>query len=261
MSPCWTAGYLSTGTQFSAQGIVQALRCAHLLKSRVGNSLGKCGNCLQVVQRLALKNHFVAVVPDWHSPCTSSEGDSFALRRRGSQGTWNMQKVLWIALALLFVTTVAPAAFGETFYPATFTCYPEPCASVPIAPDVSFPSPTLDITLLGAFFSVTLNSSDLPGDAYVWNLQFKDSTGHGGPAIPEVAVSDVTNGTGGDFGQTGDPLIGSSTNEEGCLTFTSTCPSPATPPPPPVCTPEPASINFMLTGVGLVVLLIVTRKP
>jgi hypothetical protein len=82
-----------------------------------------------------------------------------------------------------------------------------------------------------AFFSVTLNSSDLPDDNYVWNLQFKDSTGHG-PAIPEIAISDVINGTAGDVGQTSDPLIGSSTNEEGCLTFTSTCPLP-TPPPQP----------------------------
>jgi hypothetical protein len=128
-----------------------------------------------------------------------------------------------------------------------FTCYPEPCVSVPTAPDITFPSQTLDITLLGAFFSVTLNSSDLPDDNYVWNLQFKDSTGHGGPAIPEIAISDVTNGTAGDVGQTSDPLIGSSTNEEGCLTFTSTCPLPT---PPPVSTPEPGTPSLMLVGSG-----------
>jgi hypothetical protein len=169
-----------------------------------------------------------------------------------------MRKSLWIILAALFVAIGAPTASAETMYDATFTCYPEPCASVPTAPDVPFPSPTLDITLLGAFFSVALNSSDLPDDNYVWNLQFKDSTGHGGPAIPEIAISDVTKGTAGDIGQTSDPLIGSSANEEGCLTFTSTCPLPI---PPPVCTPEPGSVTLMLAGVGLLGLLMVIRKP
>jgi hypothetical protein len=163
-----------------------------------------------------------------------------------------MRKSLWIILAALFVAIGAPTASADAMHQATFTCYPEPCVSVPTAPDITFPSQTLDITLLGAFFSVTLNSSDLPDDNYVWNLQFKDSTGHGGPAIPEIAISDVTNGTAGDVGQTSDPLIGSSTNEEGCLTFTSTCRLPT---PPPVSTPEPGTPSLMLVGFGLVLVM------
>jgi hypothetical protein len=167
-------------------------------------------------------------------------------------GIWNVRKSLWIILAPLFVVFGAPIASADATYQATFTCYPEPCASVPTAPEVTFPSPTLDITLLGAFFSLSLNSSDLPDDNYVWNLQFKDSTGQGGPAIPEIAISDVTNATAGDVGQTSDLLIGSSTNEEGCLAFTSTCPLPT---PPPVSASEPGTANLMLAGIGLVLVM------
>jgi hypothetical protein len=61
-----------------------------------------------------------------------------------------MRKSLWIILAALFVAIGAPTASADAMHQVTFTCYPEPCVSVPTAPDITFPSQTLDITLLGA---------------------------------------------------------------------------------------------------------------
>jgi hypothetical protein len=71
--------------------------------------------------------------------------------------------VLCLAFALCFA---APNAHADS-YSATFTVTVG-LAPLPTALDVTFPSPTLDITWQGAAFAITLPSSSLSTDSYIW---------------------------------------------------------------------------------------------
>ncbi len=145
-----------------------------------------------------------------------------------------MRKSLWIMLALLVVIG-APAAHADSFA-VTFTGTVG-VAPAPTALDVTFPSPTLDITWQGVAFALTLPSSSLSTDSYIWNSSVFCP-------IPitctaQIGIIDQTNFS---FTSSSSPVpsfsfpIGA-----GNLTFT-----------PVTTAPEPSSVALMLLGVGLV---------
>jgi hypothetical protein len=142
--------------------------------------------------------------------------------------------VLCLAFALSFA---APNAQADSFTPVfnTSTCFNRlgPCP-LPIAPDVTFPSPTtIDVTFAGLSQVVAIPSGDAPGDTYSW-------IAYAFPATQFISFTlvDTTNGEG--FYVCGGSS-GESNNSCGQLTFTVA-----------TATPEPSSLAFMLSGVGLV---------
>jgi hypothetical protein len=92
-----------------------------------------------------------------------------------------MRRLLWVLAPL--VVLGAPAAHADSYTP-TFDCSIQSCTTPPIAPDVTFPSPSLIITFNGVTFDLpTFFSNQLPGDTYAWD---SSSGCSGGPGIPPV---------------------------------------------------------------------------
>jgi len=140
-----------------------------------------------------------------------------------------MRKSLWIVLALLVVSG-APVAHADSFS-VTFTSD----VALPTAMDVTFPSPTLDITWQGTAFTIAFPSSFLPGDRYGWGsaedmsafrMLITDFT-----LIQSVSSNNV-------------PLPAGFVLGAGNLTFT-----------PTAAAPEPSSVALMLLGVGFLFLM------
>ena len=155
-----------------------------------------------------------------------------------------MLKPLLILGTLLMVVVAAPNAHADSS-PVTFTCN-APCTSVPTAPSVTFPSPTLDITWDTVNVDITLNFADAASDSYTWSAQIvHDSAGPAGGL--EFNIFDIT---------TGDSFIGfppiilavspPDASDSGTLSFTAVA-----------ATPEPGSVTLMLAGIGC---LLVLRK-
>ena len=140
--------------------------------------------------------------------------------------------VVCLVFALCFA---APYAQADSFTPV-FTCSGS-CLFLPTALDVSFPSPTLTITLAGTTFSLTLPAADLPGDAYRWNAT--TNTDHGGE-LADFTIHDDTANTLTHVDLR--PFDMHPNHFDGPLTFT----------PVATATPEPSSLAFMLSGVGIV---------
>jgi PEP-CTERM motif-containing protein len=160
-----------------------------------------------------------------------------------------MRKLLWIVLAAIIVGIGASNAHANTLYTPTFTCTQVGgCTSVPTAPDVSFPSPTIINETWDGFFNFgggnILPSPSSPTDTFTWTNSVTTCVGCGlnGETI-EIAgfsVVDATinvNSLDAIDGVTG-PLV----SDSGTLTFT----------PVATATPEPSSVALMLAGVGLV---------
>jgi hypothetical protein len=150
-----------------------------------------------------------------------------------------MPRLLLILVTLLMVVVAAPNAYADSS-PVTFTCN-APCTSVPTAPNVTFPSPTLVITWDTVSVDIPLNFADAPSDTYTWSAQIvHDSVGPAGGL--GFSILDVTTG---DFFSGFPPIILSisppNASDSGTLSFTSVA-----------ATPEPSSLALMLSGVGLV---------
>jgi len=144
-----------------------------------------------------------------------------------------MRKSLWIILAVLLVTIAAPNAHADSFS-VTFTSqfgHPPPTAM-----DVTFPSPTLDITWQGIAFTVAFPSSFLPGDSYGWGTQASGTN-------VTMFIEDFTVGLPFIFSDIVSVPAGF-VHDAGNLTFT-----------PTVAAPEPSSIALMLLGIGLVLVM------
>jgi hypothetical protein len=150
-----------------------------------------------------------------------------------------MRKSLLILVTLLMVVVAAPNAYSDSS-PPTFTCN-VPCTSVPTAPNVTFPSPTLDITWDTVSVDIPLIFPDAASDAYTWSAAIvDDSVGPGGGF--EFTLLDVTTGN---FFPGFPPIILAvappNASDSGTLSFTSSV----------AATPEPSSVAFMLIGIGL----------
>src|SRR5258707_1117910 len=143
-------------------------------------------------------------------------------------------KAIDAVLCLIFALSfAAPNAHADS-YSATFTVSGF-LVTAPTALDVTFPSPTLDITWLGLAFTVTLPSSSLFTDSYFWG---NSKTCFLDVCSTQIEIINLTH-----------PSLASSNGQSvprsfsvasGSLTFTS------------VATPEPSSLALMLSGVGLV---------
>jgi len=78
-----------------------------------------------------------------------------------------MRKTLGtVASLLLFAVICVPNTHADSF-DASFTCTSS-CVSVPIDPNVFFPSPIIPITFDGFSFKITLNPYDTYSDNYAW---------------------------------------------------------------------------------------------
>jgi len=171
-----------------------------------------------------------------------------------------MKKLLCVVPALvLFAMIGSPAARADSYTP-TLTCIPGlsssdfVCNLMPssyTAPDVSFPSPTVQVTVQTVLgfktyddvYDVTLPASDSPTDTY--RYAFSLGIGPQGDSLVYgyLSISDETNRTDG---FTSD-LIGTGSDpghsiQSGTVTFT----------PVSAATPEPASLILMALGAGLI---------
>lgn len=146
-----------------------------------------------------------------------------------------MRNTMWVILTLLLGAIVAPCVRADT---VTFTCTANCAAPAPTAPDVTFASPTLDITFDGQSLSLTLPSQDVDTDTYTWftsnNLFIIADTDQSFDLGANVA--DIS---GGEDGYT---VV---EDEGGTLTFTS----------PTASTPEPGTVTLMMVGIGLVLVM------
>jgi len=167
-----------------------------------------------------------------------------------------MKKLLRIVPALLvFAMIGAPNARADSYTP-TFSCTSIPSsdfgcyfiANGYTAPDVSFPSPTVQVTVNSHAYDVTLSAADAPTDSY--GYEFAEGSVYPAPVntYGDFLINDLTTGktdSTSDFigNFVAPPVIG-----DGTLTF-----SPAS-----AAAPEPAPVILMLLGAGLI--FFVTRK-
>ena len=142
-----------------------------------------------------------------------------------------MRKSLWIMLAVL-VVAVAPVAHADSFS-VTFTSFGLNPVPPPTAMDVTFPSPTLDITWQGSAFTFTFPANFLPGDQYGW------SSTQMGFFTAFMTIDDSTQSQ--KINSNSVFMLPGFVFDDGSLTFT-----------PTTAAPEPSSIALMLLGVGLV---------
>jgi hypothetical protein len=146
--------------------------------------------------------------------------------------------VLCLVFALYFA---APNAHADTETP-TFTCDDSSCVSIPTAPNVSFPSPTsITETWNGITFTVPLAAGDVPSDSYRWaNAIFACGACLTTGEALQFRLADTTTGDfpGGEIFN----VTGAVTVDGGNLSFA----------PVATATPEPSSLAFTLSGVGLV---------
>jgi hypothetical protein len=169
-----------------------------------------------------------------------------------------MPRTMWVILAVLLVTVVAPCARADT---VTFTCtgdnnvenpapppFQGPCVeATPIAPDVTFPNPTLEISWYTAGnpspIDITLPiTSDTPAN-YTWlasNSSFFVFTATGSPVASAAADTTLPADAPLPNGTTG-------LSEFGTLTFAPGSGS--------VAVPEPGTSALMLLGIGLVLMM------
>jgi hypothetical protein len=154
-----------------------------------------------------------------------------------------MRKILWIILAVVFVTVGAPNAHADS-YEATFICTTS-CEFPPIALGVVSSGPIIsmvDVSYFGYFFPITLNPVPY-NDTFTW---FAESTTAFSPPDRTISVDilDKSNGTDWYILYYVPNYIHLSDNtERGSLVFT------------PVATPEPRSLALMVLGIGVLLVL------
>jgi hypothetical protein len=168
-----------------------------------------------------------------------------------------MKKLLCVVpVLLLFAMIGAPNARADSYTP-TFSCTPPlssdfGCYFVSngyTAPDVSFPSPTVQVTVSNEMYDVTLSTGDGPTDSYTY--EFAEANGTAPPPFHNtlfggLSIDDLTTGTMNNatdflgYDMVAPPLIG-----EGTLTFS----------PVSAASPEPIPVILMLLGVGLIFLV------
>jgi PEP-CTERM motif len=156
-----------------------------------------------------------------------------------------MRKAYWIILAVLFLAIRVPNLNAQV-YDVSFTCTAASCVA-PTAPPVSFPSPTIDVTYpgLGTPFDLSLSLVPgwMPSDSYTW---FERETG-GPPYNYTFTLEDTTQASEIFLGQAGFASPQPAADDQGSVRFT-------------VVTPEPSSLVLMLSGVGLLGLMMAMRK-
>lgn len=167
-----------------------------------------------------------------------------------------MKKLLCVVSGLLLFAMIgAPNAHADSYTP-TFNCTVQfssdfGCYYVPngyTAPAVSFPSPTVQLTVNNELYDLTLPVGDAPTGVYTWHF----GEGNGALVFPygitlygDLGIDDLTTGMesfASDFLGYGfaPPLEG-----EGALTFS----------PVSSAAPEPASVFLMLLGAGLILFM------
>jgi hypothetical protein len=160
-----------------------------------------------------------------------------------------MRKSLWIILTVLFAVIAAPAAYADLYTP-TFTCTVGlgVCTSVPTAPDVSFPSPSIQETWDSVTYTISLPSSDAPSDSFVWTNNFVAFAQ--AELLFSMDILDVTNGNDSSFTTTlfETPPSPRDTADSGSLTFVS------------VATPEPGTAGLMLLGIGIGIAVVMQKR-
>jgi hypothetical protein len=168
-----------------------------------------------------------------------------------------MRKTMWMILMLLVGAIVAPCVRADT---VTFTCTGDnnngmptppfygPClVAVPTAPNVTFPSPTLDITWDSQSIDIPLPVAWPDDDSYSWFASdnfffiFNNSPMASPGSVSADAITNLPPVSSG-FGL----------SEFGTLTFT---PGSGT-----VAAPEPNTVTLMLIGIGLLGLIMMMRK-
>lgn len=163
-----------------------------------------------------------------------------------------MRKSIWILALGLILAIGVPSAWADSFTP-TFTC--TSCADLPTAGAVSFSSPSIlemwDTSFANVQDLVTLAPIDNPGDKYTWsNILFPNGVSELGEytlSITDMRTGDIEN-VNGSVGISGDPLMTTSVEDDGTLTFQ---------PMNSAVAPEPSTIGLILIGIAS---LLVTRK-
>jgi hypothetical protein len=163
-----------------------------------------------------------------------------------------MRTTIGILALGLILAIGASSAQADTSTP-TFAC--TTCSNIPTAPDVTFPSPSIQMSWDNITDFLTLASGDLPTDTYTWSNSLSISTQ--GPEVADYFLS-ITDVTTGDFaaalGSIGidDPFFSGFT-DSGTLTFST--PGGGGGGTNPV--PEPGSIVLLLAGIST---MLATRK-
>ncbi len=107
-----------------------------------------------------------------------------------------MRRSLWAILTAVLVAIGVPNAHADSpgVYTVTFTCI-DACVTPLTAPDVSFPSPTVQASLGGYEFSSPFTSDWSPTNQYVWQAGRVNRTSDGvtydsGIIIPLSALAE-----------------------------------------------------------------------
>jgi hypothetical protein len=137
--------------------------------------------------------------------------------------------VLCLIFALCFA---APNAHADS-YTATFTCTGTCVAPLPTAPDVSFPTADLAVTVTwnSELFSLLISNSPKPNDFFIWIAD--ESPGNNSFEIEDDFSGKLS------IQFLSCPSCTAAFADVGRVTFS------------PVATPEPGSLALILSGVGL----------
>lgn len=170
-----------------------------------------------------------------------------------------MRKLLRAFPALLVLAMIgAPNARADS-YTVTFTCEAAaevgnalcPFASLPMAPDVSFPAPTAIAVTIGqtSVYNVSLPATDAPTDAYSFTFESLGSpiTGNSGPEWQDaVTITDVDSNISATAINPGGPTVPYTDSIfYGSLSFS----------PVSAATPEPNEVILMFLGIVLIFLM------
>jgi hypothetical protein len=163
-----------------------------------------------------------------------------------------VRRTFWIfAVGFILVMGVSSAQ-ADTSTP-TFSCIT--CEYLPTAPDVTFPSPSIQETWANNITDfIGLAAGDTPTDTYTWSNSLSPDGSSPELADYFLTITDVTTGDNGSaIGMIGigDPFF-MGFSDGGTLTFSSSSGSGSGGSNP---TPEPSSIGLLLAGIGTLLAL------
>jgi hypothetical protein len=138
-----------------------------------------------------------------------------------------------VVVVALLVVGRAPVAHADSFS-VTFECLGCGVALTPTAPDVMFPSPTLNISWQGFDFTIVFPSAWQPGDQYSWGSSHTLGMGN-------ISVANLT--LGGSVDSNAVVVPNTFGLNSGLVTFT------------PVGAPEPSSLALLPLGLGALLLM------